>query len=302
MDNLCHSLVGAAMGEAGLARRTRFGMAALVVAANLPDVDVAVFATGVPSVAFRRGWTHGVLAQALLPVLLTGLILALDRWRPPRPPGPRADARALLLIGYAGVLSHVFLDLLNTYGVRLLMPFSGRWFYGDAVFIIDPWLWLVLGLGVWLARRRRQAIRATVALGVATLYIVGMMASARLARRTVWQQWTAQAGTPPRALMVGPVPLTPLLKAVIVDAGDHYRTGSFDWRSRTLTLDADRLPRRDDQAAVRAAARTPAFASILVWSRFPYYELSREAGGTRVTLSDLRFGRRVGAASVVVPP
>ena len=28
------------------------------------------------------------------------------------------------------------------------MPFDGRWFYGDALFVIDPWFWLV-------ARRRR---------------------------------------------------------------------------------------------------------------------------------------------------
>ena len=57
------------------------------------------------------------------------------------------------------MLSHVALDLLNNYGVRLLMPFSNRWFYGDAVFIIDPWLWLTLGAGIWLTRRRGIADR-----------------------------------------------------------------------------------------------------------------------------------------------
>ena len=45
---------------------------------------------------------------------------------------------ALLALSYAGLLSHMFLDFLNSYGIRLLMPFSGRWFYGDSVFIIDP--------------------------------------------------------------------------------------------------------------------------------------------------------------------
>ena len=43
------------------------------------------------------------------------------------------------------MLTHPVLDWLNNYGIRLLMPFSPRWFYGDAVFIIDPWLWLALG-------------------------------------------------------------------------------------------------------------------------------------------------------------
>ena len=46
MDNLCHSLVGAALGKAGLARRTTLGMSTLVIANNLPDLDVAVFEIG----------------------------------------------------------------------------------------------------------------------------------------------------------------------------------------------------------------------------------------------------------------
>ena len=43
MDNLCHTLTGAAFAEAGLKRQTRFGSAALMIAANLPDVDVLAF-------------------------------------------------------------------------------------------------------------------------------------------------------------------------------------------------------------------------------------------------------------------
>src|SRR6478672_163897 len=75
MDNLCHTLIGAALGEAGLKRRTGLGNATLMIASNLPDVDVLIFATGTPAVAFRRGWTHGILADALLPLLLTGAML-----------------------------------------------------------------------------------------------------------------------------------------------------------------------------------------------------------------------------------
>ena len=69
MDNLCHTLVGWAMGEAGLKRKTRYGNAALMIAANLPDIDVLVFLTSTPSVEFRRGWTHGILAQLVLPIV-----------------------------------------------------------------------------------------------------------------------------------------------------------------------------------------------------------------------------------------
>src|SRR5436309_7543316 len=123
-----------------------------MIASNLPDIDVLVFASGTPSVAFRRGWTHGVLADVLLPLLFTGVVVLIARWR------GRDDIRPgqMLLLAYVGVLLHVLMDLLNNYGVRLLMPFSGHWFYGDVLFIIDPWLWIILGAGIWLARRWRS--------------------------------------------------------------------------------------------------------------------------------------------------
>ena len=64
MDNVCHTLVGAAMAEAGLKKYTPYAAPVLMIAANIPDVDVLVFATDTPAIEFRRGWTHGVAGQA----------------------------------------------------------------------------------------------------------------------------------------------------------------------------------------------------------------------------------------------
>ena len=35
------------------------------------------------------------------------------------------------------------LDWTNSYGVHPFWPFDDRWRYGDAVFIVEPWLWIV---------------------------------------------------------------------------------------------------------------------------------------------------------------
>ena len=94
MDNVCHSLMGAALGKAGLARRTTLGMSTLVIANNLPDIDVAVFATSTLVMSFRRGWTHGVLAQAVLPLALAGAMLTYDRVVVQRRPGAGPPGRA----------------------------------------------------------------------------------------------------------------------------------------------------------------------------------------------------------------
>jgi inner membrane protein len=53
-----------------------------------------------------------------------------------------------------GIGSHLALDALNSYGVRPFLPFDPRWYYGDAVLIVDPWLWLALGGAAALGARR----------------------------------------------------------------------------------------------------------------------------------------------------
>ncbi|MDH4066694.1 MAG: metal-dependent hydrolase, partial [Acidobacteriota bacterium] len=211
MDNLCHTLTGAALGQAGLANRTRYGMATLLVASNLPDIDAAVFFTGTLAVSFRRGWTHGLLAQVLLPVALAAVVWTIAARRTARegpqtgdgqrqvtdgrqPLGPIASGvvgvmapevrfSQLVLLAYVGLYSHIYLDYLNSYGLRWLMPFSGRWFYGDALYIVEPMMWLVLGGGVWLAARasKRGLARpwrpARAALVCAAAYTVLMLLS-----------------------------------------------------------------------------------------------------------------------------
>jgi inner membrane protein len=290
MDNVCHTLVGAAIGRAGLGQRTRFGSVALMVAANLPDLDVLVFATDVPSVAFRRGWTHGTLAQVCLPFALTGVFYLIDRMKPARSGGRSVHVASMLLISFVGVISHVALDWLNTYGVRLLMPFDNRWFYGDTLFIIDPWLWLTLGLGVWLARRRPADPRpARRALLIASAYIAAMCISAQVARGVVSEAWRLEYGSAPLEYMVGPVPVTPLRREVIVDAGTHYTRGTFTWFPLRVTFDSTSTPKRDEDPAVAQAKDAPAFRGFLVWSRFPYWTTERTASGTHVAVGDMRF-------------
>ena len=158
MDPIAHTFTGAALAATGLRRVTPLATAALVLGANAPDIDiVAAFGPDFSSVAHRRGWTHGLPAIVVFPFLLTGLLLAWDRFVRRRRHPAAAPIRAGPLLGLAalGVASHPALDWLNNYGMRWLMPFDGRWFYGDALFIIDPWVWLAFGGLLFLMHSRR---------------------------------------------------------------------------------------------------------------------------------------------------
>jgi inner membrane protein len=303
MDNVCHTLVGAACGAAGLNRRTRFGAATLMISANLPDVDVLVFATGTPWIEFRRGWTHGILAQLALPIALTGVLWLFDRIRRAR--GRTGDrpfhAGWSLALSLVGVYSHVFLDYLNNYGVRLATPFNWRWFYGDSIFIVDPWMWIALAVGIWMAGTQGRPRPARVALIAVSCYIVVMLTSGWVARGIVSIAWKESRGVEPRALMVGPVPLWPFSRQVIIDAGDHYETGTFSWLGADVTFYPEQIPKNSSAPQVAAARRDNDIRAFLVWSRFPFWHIEPTPGGTRVTVSDMRFAGRNGfSASTIV--
>jgi membrane-bound metal-dependent hydrolase YbcI (DUF457 family) len=160
MDNLTHSLVGAVLGQMGLKAKTGLAMPTLILAANLPDIDAACVVYGIESLSMRRGITHGPIALIVLPLLLWAVMIAFDGWQTRR--GKRPTGRLpvhkgwLLALAYIGCLSHPALDWLNNYGIRLLEPFSHRWYYGDSLFIIDLWIWIVLGLSVGLSLRRER--------------------------------------------------------------------------------------------------------------------------------------------------
>jgi inner membrane protein len=161
MDPLTHTLTGAALSRSGLRRHTALATATLVIAANAPDIDIVTVELGeYASLALRRGITHGPIALLVLPFVVAGAVLAYDRlWRRRRnPQAEPARPLPLLLLAFLGVLTHPMLDWLNTYGIRLLMPFSPQWFYGDALFIIDPWLWLLLGGALAIAARGPESV------------------------------------------------------------------------------------------------------------------------------------------------
>jgi inner membrane protein len=301
MDNLCHSLVGMALGRAGLNRRTALATSTLVIANNLPDIDVGVFATNTLAMSFRRGWTHGVLAQATLPIVLTGAMLLYDRYyRKKSSPDDRAKPGQLLMLSYLGVLLHVFMDFTNSYGVRLLMPFSERWFYGDALYIVDPWLYLFLGAGWWLARKQPRPARIGVAL--ASIYVAAMLMSNVIARREV-ASGLARAGRTETRFMVTPVIANPFRREVVIDVGDRYEKGNLWFDPRPHFRPAGfGLAKGLDEPLAQPALQTPRAHAFLRWSRFPFVQV--DPSGV-VWLNDYRYanaGPYGWSATKIEPP
>src|SRR4026209_907273 len=159
MDNLAHSLVGLAAATAGVERLSPGATAVCLLGAKAPHSDLV----GLPVtdrwtfLHYHRHIPHSIVGTLTLALSLPLIFWLVDRriarWRS-RPPVVRL--RGLILASVIVSATHPFLDWTNNYGVRLLLPWSSKWFYGDLVFIADPFIWLLLGSVVFLLTARRK--------------------------------------------------------------------------------------------------------------------------------------------------
>jgi inner membrane protein len=168
VDNLTHSLVGLAAAKAGLGRVSPYATFVCVAAASLPDIDIVGLARG-PAfyLQHHRGITHSIVGTLALAVAFPLLVCAAERvWARARGREPRSSLKGLLLCSLLLTASHPLLDWTNSYGVRPWLPWDGRWIYGDLLFVIDPWVWLVLGGACFLLARTRRGLAGWAALAL----------------------------------------------------------------------------------------------------------------------------------------
>lgn len=150
MDNVTHGLWGlgiygswAAIAhpnpETGLAAGV---CVAAILGSEAPDFDYVIRWLFGPVAYLRqhRAVSHSLPMWFLWPLLIS---LALSIWWP-------GHLGLLYLVSFLGVIIHVGLDLLTTYGTQALWPFSKRRWAFDALFIVDIVILLAGALGVIL--------------------------------------------------------------------------------------------------------------------------------------------------------
>ena len=159
MDNLTHTLAGLLVAETAIAfagrsgqpisaRARRVSLIASAVANNIPDADF-VYAWITPGklgyLLHHRGHTHTLLVGLLLGFACFWLSARVLERRSTKgaPNSTPLERRLLLGMCLLGPALHIALDATNNYGVHPFWPLYSGWLYGDAVFIVEPWLWIV---------------------------------------------------------------------------------------------------------------------------------------------------------------
>jgi inner membrane protein len=305
VDNLTHTLTALALSQAGLNRKTRFATLALVVGANLPDVDLVWAYGGAASyLKYHRGITHSFLGVTVLAALLaTTIYLAGRRAAPKKKNAPPLDARWLFVLCWIGTASHLLLDFTNQYGVRPFLPFSGRWYAWDIMFIFDPLLLALLALGLGVPAILRLASQEVGAVGAqrptyrwgamfSLVCLVLLWGVRDLAHRRVLGFLDSHTYGEENPVRLGafPSPANPFSWSGVVETESAYHV----LPANALASDVDasntevfHRPQRSQVLDAALKSRTGAiFASF---ARFLWAEVYETDDGSEVFLRDLRF-------------
>ncbi len=167
MDPITHGLSGAILARAIPNKPLPRGSILLLVGmAMLPDIDIILRAVSdIFYLRHHRGVTHSLLMLPLWSWLLFSLLPGSQNRLPVMP----------WLIGSA-LLTHIFLDLITSFGTMLFAPLSDIRATLDLVFIIDPifsaLLLFPLLLIIWPLKRHARTVAITSLCIVAT-YVGG---------------------------------------------------------------------------------------------------------------------------------
>ncbi len=301
MDNITHTLTGLALSNTGLNRKTRYALLALLIGANLPDIDViSGFWGSADYLKYHRGITHSLIGITALAALLALVIYLFGRKAQPNPKKPPLNGRWLFLVCLIATASHLLLDFTNDYGIRPFLPFSGRWYALDIEFIFDPVLLTILIAGFALpalfrlvteevgARKPGYQLGAVLSLcGVLALWGVRLAAHQRAVNMLEARTY---GGENPVRVGAFPDMVNPFEWHCVVDTDNAFRvlpvevlSGGLDEADQAILFKPQRSP------ALDVALDTSTAKIFLNFARFPWAEVEPSDQGTTVVIHDLRF-------------
>ena len=153
MDTITHGIAGALIGKAAFRgddmfashpmNRGRIITWSLMLGAIFPDSDVLrdFFSSDrLLIITWHRSLTHSLLMLPLWTLLLAGITRALARWRKWEAP----SFTVLSTIYAVGILSHILLDLVTSFGTMIWSPLEWSRPAWDLIFIVDFTLTAIL--------------------------------------------------------------------------------------------------------------------------------------------------------------
>ena len=278
MDTPTHGLVGRLVARSVWPKDR--GLVNLVtVTSVLPDVDVFLSGSALDSLQTHRGMTHSLFGAAIGALAVAWVVRRFILKEVP--------FLKLYAVALSGLSLHILFDLVTSYGTMIFMPFSRYRALFDVLFIIDPYLDLILIAGLvlgWKGWGERGYRLGTAALAAYMAINIAISATAFL----YMDRWATERGL--TAIAAVPVPFSPLhRRGIAFGEGEWHEVPVSLFSGVTGTPETFRSA-LDEPRLERLWERRE--GQIYRWfARFPAVSASDENGRTFL-IHDLRFGIR----------
>jgi inner membrane protein len=318
VETLTHALIALTLARAGQKLLPRYGLAMLVVPGVAADLDFLSYFGG-PSayLRFHRGVLHSVLGSVVLVCVLALVFWAVARRAAAKNSAlnlPRLSFLSAAVVCGVAVAVHLLFDLASGIGVQLLWPFREKWTAWDLVNALDPWVLVVLVLGLALpevlrlvseeiGERNREPRGRVAAIVTLLLLLLYFGARAGLHSRAVGELNAREYhGAPPLAVGAFPSSISLLDWRGVVSTDNDIEVIEISL-APGAGFDPERAMRHykpEESAALEAGQNTAAARTFLRYARFPLAALERGDEGYRFTLRDMRFPAGDGSADDIL--
>ena len=277
MDTPTHGLIGRLVAKTIWPEEQ--GLVNLVtVCSILPDADTLISGDGLDYLQTHRGFSHAFLGIAIGALLVAGVAKRFG-FR-------NVSYGRLYVVSLFGMVSHIVFDLVTTYGTPILTPFSNYRVAFDLLFIIDPYLDLILIGGLiagWRVGKRGDRWGGMLFSGYMVLAILVTGLGHVQVRR-----WAVREGVAVARASVMPSPFSPLHRRGMVASGDRIYlvplslfSGAYD------TPVAFGSALKDPRLGELWQTRT---GEIYTWfTRYPVVQVFPGEEETALLIQDLQF-------------
>ena len=277
MDLITHALSGAAIGAACASHPREQATLMMVGAAAgmAPDLDALCgLRSRLAAWRHHRVLLHGLPTVPLQALLILGLFSAV------LPPSFSTATLAAVIV--AGLLVHLALDTVTSFGTALAFPFSRRRFSTCSHFIVDPVVLGTLAAGLALGEPAG-------ALALSAAWLVAGLALRRRLARTLRQALGERAGQA-LDIRLEPCPLAPFRwLAIVRETATRASIARISWRGRLLEPWRV-LESRCEQALQAQACQSALLRAFLDTNDSPLWTvLHRDAHGATLLVEDLKW-------------
>ncbi len=286
MDSFTHIVLGAVVGE--VAGGKQLGRRAMLIGAAvqyLPDIDVvaALWLHPAENLMVHRGITH-----SLFFILVAGGVLTLFA----RKVRPGLGFWFWARFFFIQLLTHIFIDSFNAYGVGFFEPFHDHKYSFNTLYVADPFftVWSLAAVVALLFATSPHVRKAWAIAGIACsiMYLgYGIYNKSVVVEKV--NAALASDGTRVSRMLVTPTPLNSWLWFVAVGSDDSYKIGHVSVFDQENATNFRTVPIREE---LLSQSEYPETVSAL--HRFSQGYFVVEQWSDTLVYNDLKFGQMKG--------